>query len=116
VHEWEKVKAMKAKVVVQDPRTSETTVVVGELPITIGRAKGATVRLKDTWVSRNHCRIEQDGDKLVVHDLGSKHGTLVNRNPVKDSDLNPNDEIMVGFTSLWASLCTGSSSSPIVAT
>jgi len=107
---------MKAKVVVQDPRTAETTVVVGELPITIGRGKNSTVRLSDTWVSRTHCRIEQEGDKLVVHDLGSKHGTLVNRNPITDADLQPSDEIMVGFTSLWASLCTGSSSSQIIAT
>jgi pSer/pThr/pTyr-binding forkhead associated (FHA) protein len=105
---------MKAKVVVQDPRTSETTVVVAELPMTIGRGRDATVRLNDTWVSRTHCRIEQQGDELVVHDLGSKHGTLVNRHPVVDSKLQPSDELMVGFTTLWASLDSGTSSQIVV--
>ena len=88
----------------------ETTVVVAELPMTIGRGRDATVRLNDAWVSRTHCRLEQEGEKLVVHDLGSKYGTHVNRHPVMDSKLEPSDELMVGFTCLWASLAGGSSS------
>jgi pSer/pThr/pTyr-binding forkhead associated (FHA) protein len=106
---------MKAKVVVQDPRTSARTVVVAELPATIGRGRDATVRLNDSWVSRTHCRIEQEGDELMVHDLGSKYGTQVNRQPIVDSKLEPTDELMVGFTCLWASLDGGTSSQFVVA-
>jgi FHA domain len=47
-------------------------------PITIGRAAPAEIVLPRSDVSRTHCRIETEGDRLVVSDLQSTNGTFVN--------------------------------------
>ena len=54
-----------------------------EVPIrddaaTIGRAPGNTVVISDPSSSKEHCRIEREGDRWKVVDLESKNGTRVN--------------------------------------
>lgn len=46
---------------------------------TIGRDASCTIRLPDNsaGVSRTHCRVEMQGNQLVVIDLGSSYGTLI---------------------------------------
>lgn len=46
---------------------------------TIGRDANCTIRLPDNsaGVSRTHCRVEMQGNQLVVIDLGSSYGTLI---------------------------------------
>ena len=39
---------------------------------------------EDRQVSRYHARIEKDGDNYIIRDLGSKNGTSVNGEPVRD--------------------------------
>lgn len=55
-------------------------------PMRIGRHDGGALDLNELFlkdvkpyqVSRNHCSIERDGDRLVVRDRGSYLGTVVN--------------------------------------
>src|SRR5262245_19269047 len=68
------------------------------LPAVIGRGADATVRISDPWVSRNQCRIDAANGKLMVRDLGSKHGTFVNGGAARESVLMPQDELCVGLT------------------
>lgn len=42
-----------------------------------GRFYNSDINIDDCTVSRNHCRIYNLKDKLVIEDLGSKYGTLV---------------------------------------
>lgn len=51
---------------------------VGGGPIVVGRATDADLVLADRFVSRHHARLFWDGDALMVEDLGSRNGTLVN--------------------------------------
>ena len=95
---------MKATLLVFDPSLNEPQELVLELPATIGRGPTADVRLPDFWASRVHCRIEVVDGVLLVRDLGSKHGTQVNRHPIIESALLPDDELLVGLTSMRASL------------
>jgi DNA-binding winged helix-turn-helix (wHTH) protein len=46
--------------------------------ISIGRWEDNDVVVRDRWVSRYHARICRAGERHVVHDLGSKNGTLIN--------------------------------------
>jgi len=70
---------------------------------TVGRGRGADVRLSDdTRVSRHHCAFEirQDGTVVVV-DTGSANGTFVDGEQVADEQLvKPGEIIEVGDTSL----------------
>lgn len=44
----------------------------------IGRDESCQIRLATNEVSRQHCRLVCKGDHVVVHDLGSRNGTLIN--------------------------------------
>jgi diguanylate cyclase (GGDEF)-like protein len=50
--------------------TSDVTVV--------GRAAGCDLRIDDTSLSRQHCRIRKTNGSYFVEDLGSRNGTMVN--------------------------------------
>jgi hypothetical protein len=45
--------------------------------VTIGRLKGSDLVLDDPTISRNHARVEWDGRRARVTDLGSKLGTFL---------------------------------------
>jgi adenylate cyclase len=45
---------------------------------TIGRTEENTIRVLHMSLSRKHARLEREGDHIVLVDLGSKNGTLVN--------------------------------------
>lgn len=44
----------------------------------IGRARGVAIRLHNALTSRHHARIDVTGETVVLEDLGSSNGTLVN--------------------------------------
>jgi hypothetical protein len=66
----------------------------------IGRGDQATLRLPDVGISRRHARIDFDGNQVVLTDLGSTNGTMVNGQRVSAVALNPGDMIQVGTTTL----------------
>jgi pSer/pThr/pTyr-binding forkhead associated (FHA) protein len=51
-------------------------VLVGEL--ILGRHEDCLLGPLSDFVSRRHCALTHDGDTLLIRDLGSKNGTLVN--------------------------------------
>ncbi len=66
----------------------------------IGRGEQAHLRLPDVGISRRHARLDFDGTQVLLTDLGSTNGTLVNSHRVSSVTLNPGDVIQVGTTSL----------------
>ncbi len=64
---------------------------------TIGRTVQTDFILDAPLVSRVHCRLTADqSDQLVVEDLGSTNGTIVNGRHVDRSVLRPGDTLLIG--------------------
>lgn len=63
----------------------------------IGRDESCQIRLATNEVSRQHCRLMCDGDRVVVYDLGSRNGTLVNDVAIHGhAELQAGDILRVG--------------------
>ena len=74
---------------------------------TIGRATGADFIIDAALVSRVHCRLtasKEDG--LVVEDLDSTNGTLVNGEAVERAVLKTGDKLTVGRLELLVQLAS----------
>ncbi len=69
--------------------------------VVIGRSPDAAVRVDDAAASRQHARIVLDENELLLVDLGSRNGTLVNGERVASArPLRRGDVITIGGTSL----------------
>lgn len=66
----------------------------------IGRAPDNTVVLdaRDVRASRHHAVLRVEGSLVVVEDLGSANGTLLDGQPVSKAELRPGQELCVGDT------------------
>jgi general secretion pathway protein E len=70
---------------------------LGKEPVTIGRHPDNTIPIADDLASRFHCAVEPDGvGGWSVRDLGSRNGTKVNDQRVKEVRLNPGDVLRIG--------------------
>jgi pSer/pThr/pTyr-binding forkhead associated (FHA) protein len=67
--------------------------------ITVGRSK-ADVTIYDRTVSRLHCVVEIIEDRVVLRDLGSTNGTLVNNQPIVSSNLESGSTFRIGMHTL----------------
>ena len=66
----------------------------------LGRGTDADIRLPDTGVSRKHADVQLEGGAVVVEDLGSTNGTLVNGRRVGRQELADGDVIRIGHSVL----------------
>ena len=74
-----------------------------ELPATIGRGKDNSITLRDSLISRQHCRISHQGAKLIVTDLDSLNGTYIGRDRIAGSaELPPGGLLTVGTVTFRA--------------
>lgn len=70
-----------------------------ELPSTvtfIGRRQDCDFCIPLMVVSRRHCEISQDFGKVNVRDLRSRNGTLVNGQPIEETQLKAGDVLKIG--------------------
>ncbi|MDY7227076.1 adenylate/guanylate cyclase domain-containing protein [Hyalangium rubrum] len=63
---------------------------------TIGRTEENSIRVLHMSLSRKHARLERHGDRIVLVDLGSKNGTLVNGVRVERFALREGDSFQCG--------------------
>lgn len=77
-----------------DPSVFE---LLGDRPVSIGRAKSSSVVLESESVSRLHAIVHETSDgRWQITDRVSSNGVKVNGHPVKEAFLRPNDEIVIG--------------------
>ena len=65
-----------------------------ERPRLVGRSADADIRIEDAAFADRHARIDLSGDSILLRDLGSAEGSLVNGEPVRDAVLRPGDQIV----------------------
>jgi EAL domain-containing protein (putative c-di-GMP-specific phosphodiesterase class I) len=61
------------------------------LPFRVGRLPGLALSLRSDSVSKEHAEFELRGGELHVRDLGSKNGTFVNSERIRDAVLREGD-------------------------
>ncbi len=79
--------------------------------LTIGRGSKADLRINDPSVSREHARIVVSGDDdnldIVIEDLGSTNGVVVNGVKVRRAALGEGSRIEIGSTRMLVHAPTG---------
>ncbi len=65
-----------------------------EHPRLVGRSSEADIRIDDPTFADRHARLDLVGDRIVLRDLGSAEGTLVNGEPMRDALLRPGDQVV----------------------
>jgi diguanylate cyclase (GGDEF)-like protein len=66
----------------------------------LGRSHRADVRIDDDSISRLHAKVTLAGSDIVIEDLGSSNGTLVNGERVARGALKDGDKIRLGETTI----------------
>ncbi len=76
--------------------------------LTIGRGPENEVALADKLVSREHARLWIENGVLHLEDLGSRNGTLVNGEAVKQAELVQGDTVTLGESVFYVTEAAGS--------
>jgi pSer/pThr/pTyr-binding forkhead associated (FHA) protein len=63
---------------------------------TAGRHPDSDIFLDDVTVSRRHATFRREGERFLVHDVGSLNGTYLNRERIDDARLSTGDEVQIG--------------------
>lgn len=69
---------------------------VDQKSVVIGRSSKAEIQIDQESVSRNHCKLINTGQTILLRDLGSTNGTYVNDELVDEYVLRDGDFIKIG--------------------
>jgi predicted component of type VI protein secretion system len=88
---------MDFELVVVQGRSAKTTIKLVDGVTTVGRHDECQLRIKSSQVSRKHCELFEKKGLLLVKDLNSSNGTLVNGKRIQGQRvLEPGDELTIG--------------------
>ena len=65
-------------------------------PRLVGRAGESDIRINDSSFAERHARLEAHADGVVLRDVGSVEGSVVNGRPVRHALLQPGDQVVFG--------------------
>lgn len=86
--------------VVDGPSKGATLELGWQRAYTIGRGRDNDLQVKDRNISREHCRVEYDGDYFWLVDNDSANGTFVNDEQVHRYMLYDDDHIRIGQSTI----------------
>jgi pSer/pThr/pTyr-binding forkhead associated (FHA) protein len=86
---------MNAKLVVVIGKTTKREVSL-RLPTVLGRSREADVTVAHPLISRRHCEISEANGLLMLRDLGSLNGTMIEGRRVESAPLLPSAEFTIG--------------------
>ncbi len=65
--------------------------------LVLGRGERAEIRLDDPFASSSHARVYEQGNIVVIEDLGSTNGTYLNEELLQTArPLHPGDRVRIG--------------------
>ena len=73
----------------------------------IGRDPSCQLRLDQDTISARHCRIRLEGDRVIVEDLNSRNGTVVNDHAVHETEVRHGDLLRLGSAQFLFSIGSG---------
>jgi DNA-binding NtrC family response regulator len=80
---------------------AQSTRIPLDRPILLGRDTRSRIPFDDERVSRHHALVDYIDQRPILRDLGSKNGTFVNGNEIRDFHfLRPDDRIRLGNTQI----------------
>lgn len=83
--------------IVQTGKHVGKKIAIPEREVTIGRDEKCFIRMTSAEVSREHCTLIPTDRGLLIRDLGSQNGTVVNNVRIEDETLlQPGDFIQIG--------------------
>ncbi len=86
-----------AKLIVQTGKLAGKQLAVPTKEVLIGRDEGCYIRMGSPEISRKHCSLRSTAEGILVQDLGSSNGTLVNDVRISGPTvLKAGDELRVG--------------------
>jgi len=90
---------LRPRLLVLSGPLKESTILLSESEITIGREASNGIAIADPSVSRKHCLVSWHDGKFRLRDLDSRNGTLVNGTVIEEQWLEHGDEIAAGDSS-----------------
>ena len=84
------------EIIVRDQARTLKRVSVTSYPFIVGRDPASDLTLNDPGVSRKHASLEERDGKIVVTDMGSLNGILVNDQYTREFALKDGDKISLG--------------------
>ncbi len=88
---------MEVKLIVATGKSAGKEIPVAGPKFLIGRSEDCHMRPTSDQVSRHHCVLLIEGGDVLIRDLGSKNGTLVNGERVRtERELKMGDRISIG--------------------
>jgi sulfite reductase (NADPH) flavoprotein alpha-component len=89
--------AVQVRLVCKNQRSGSLVEYICDLPITIGRSTElSTIVIQDRAISRQHARLELEDYHLILRDLNSANGTMVNGERIQRVALKSGDLINIG--------------------
>jgi hypothetical protein len=85
-----------ARLVPQNPEAGEQSFALALKPMSIGADAGNDIRITGPGVDAKHAQINVSMGGFTIADLGSKHGTRVNAEKVRERPLANEDVIQIG--------------------
>jgi len=86
---------MELKLVVVGGKANKGAVTL-KPPVVIGRSRQAELTVAHPMISRRHCEIFEVDGLLMIRDLGSLNGTMVEGQRIQESPLCPGNEFCLG--------------------
>lgn len=106
-----------AELIIQSGKLQGKRLVLPAREMTVGRDEKCDLRIGSELVSRKHCTLKSTPDGIMVTDLGSQNGTLVNDVPIKGPTLlREGDILRIGSTLMSVPVTTKAKEVASVAT
>ena len=81
-------------VVVNAGKATGQTIAIRSPQFVIGRDPQCNLRPASAMISKKHCALVIEGDKVVLRDFGSTNGTFLNDQPVQGEVALSNDDVL----------------------
>lgn len=88
---------LRLKLVSHSPKIPDLEITTEDWPVVLGRSLSSDAPVLDSMVSRRHCELDVRDGSVLIRDLGSTNGTIVNGDTVNSEiPLTAGDELLLG--------------------